>query len=78
MFINKIKKAGKMAMMIKLADANDNLTYVFLIKNKRVLEDVLWKHQLVMKEFKTDVGDLDIFKEYCQKYRVVTKKLKSR
>ena len=77
-FITKIKKAGKRAMIIKLADVNDNLSYIPLIKNSQMLKDVLWKHELVMKEFKADIGGLDIFKEYCRKYRVITKKLKNR
>jgi len=72
-FIIKIKKAGKRAMIIKIVDANDNLLYVPLIKNNKILKEVLWKHRLVMKEFKADIGDLDIFKEYCQKYKMIVK-----
>jgi len=67
----KINKAGREARIIKLVDALDNLNYVPLIKDKQLLEAVLWKHGLVVKELESEFGDLEIFLEYKRKYKKI-------
>jgi len=51
-FLKQIKKAGEEAMIIKIIDANDNLSYTVLIKNKDYLKRILWKHQMLIEKLK--------------------------
>lgn len=77
-FLNKIKKAGKRAMFIKLADANDNLPYTELIKDPAYLKRILWKHQMVIEKLKPKMKSSKIFKEYHKNYKNMLGKLKNR
>lgn len=70
-FLPKIKKTGREAMIIKVADANENLVFVPLIKRADKLEEVLWKHRFVIKLFKPEIGELPIFKEYQRNYKKI-------
>lgn len=71
--LNNIKKAGKKAMIIKIIDANDNLPYTALVKNKDYLKRILWKHQMLIEKLKPEIGNLKIFKEYYKKYKKIIK-----
>ena len=62
--IGKIKKVGRGAMLIKVVDTNDNLTYLPLMKNRKVFNETLWKQQLVRDSFKPFLGKLKVFKEF--------------
>jgi len=67
----RIIKAGKMAMIIKVYDGFDNLPFVSLIEDKERFNHVLWKHGLFIKEFKKEVGDLDVYREYAREHRKI-------
>jgi len=75
-FLEQIKKAGKEATIIKIIDANDNLPYTALVKNKDYLKRILWKHQILIEKLKPEIGNLKIFRKYCKKYEQIIKKLK--
>lgn len=73
--VEKIKKAGKEAMIIKVVETTDNLKYLSLIKNPKTLEQTLWKYQVVRDSFKPYIGNLQIFKEFERKLKM-SKKLR--
>jgi len=62
--IAKVKKAGKSAIMIKIADSLDNFPYYTKILDSKEKELVLWKHSQRIKAFKPVVGNTKLFKEY--------------
>jgi len=72
-FLEQIKAAGKEAVIIKIADANDNLSFVVLIKDRDYLKKILWKHKMIIEKLGPEVKDLGIFKEYCKNYRKTIK-----
>lgn len=72
-----IKKIGQGAMLIKILDANDNLSFVRLIKDSDKLKKTLWKHQFVIKSFKPLLGSLQIFKEYQENVNKIMKEFRS-
>ena len=76
--IDKIKRAGKGAMLIKVVDTNDNLTHLPLIKNRKVLKETLWKYQLVIESFRPFLGNFKIFKEFEKKYKKTITKLRKK
>ena len=76
-FLNKIERAGKRAIFIKLADANDNLPYTELIKDQAYLKRILWKHQMVVEKLKPKMKNYQIFKEYYKNYKKMLRKLKT-
>lgn len=67
--IGKIKKAGPKAMLIKIVDANDNLPFILLIEDNNKLKEVLWKHQLIMDSFNSEMGKVPVFKEYQKNFK---------
>lgn len=76
-FITQKLKAGKKATLIKLVDANDNLSYVSLLKNNpKRLKQVLWKHKFLIDAFRPKLGNLKVFQKYEEKYQKIIQNLK--
>lgn len=76
--INKIKKAGRGAMLIKIVDNNDNLVYCFpLFKGKKMKEETLWKYCFTIESLKPFFVSTKIFKEYCKNYKLAKAKFKN-
>lgn len=71
--IKQIKKAGKEAIIIKIVDANDNLSYIILIKDKDYLKRILWKHRIVIEKLGPEIKDSEIFKDYYKEYKEIIK-----
>lgn len=76
--IDKIKKAGRGAMLIKLVDVYDNLTYLPLIKSPQVLKIHLWKYQLVRDSFRPFLGKLKAFREFEKRYKTTIAELRKK
>lgn len=72
-FLKQIRNAGKDAITIKIADANDNLSFVVLIKNRDYLKKILWKQKMIINKLGPEIKDSDIFREYCEKYKRIIK-----
>lgn len=62
--ISNIKRAGREAMIIKLADQMDNLPYYTLITDREKRQEVMWKHRSFIKECGNDLRELQIFRNY--------------
>jgi len=73
MFLGQIKKAGKEVIIIKIADAYDNLSFVVLIKDRDYLKKILWKHKMIIEKLGPEVKDAKIFKEYSENYKKIIK-----
>jgi len=73
--LNKIKKIGKDAMIIKTVDFYENLPYAKLIKNNEYLREIAWKHNFAMDEMEPFIGDLQIFKDCRAVHQKLFKKL---
>jgi len=73
--IAKIKKAGQKAMLIKVIDANDNLPFILLIKDKDKLKKVLWKHQLIIDSFKSRMAKVIVFREYQKNLKQILRSI---
>lgn len=72
-FLEQIKRAGRKAITIKIADADDNLSFVVLIKDRDYLKRILWKHKMIIDKLGPEINDSDIFKKYYKKYRKIIK-----
>jgi len=72
--MDKIKKTGKAAMILKLVDINENLTYLSLVKDKEELKKIYWKHNFAMGQLKPYLGNLKIFQECRNGYKRSFKK----
>ncbi|MCL5011143.1 MAG: HD domain-containing protein [Patescibacteria group bacterium] len=59
----KIKKAGKEAMVLKVIDVMDNLTFLPLVKNKTALEESFWKIDFTIQQLKPFINKTKIFQE---------------
>lgn len=75
--MNKIIKAGKAAMLVKLVDIYENLDYIPSIrkKDRKTLIAVYWKHNFGMNCLKPYLGHLKIFRDCRNDYRKVFKKM---
>lgn len=73
--MNKIKKADKSAMLIKLLDIENNFRYLPHVKDHEILKEIQWKHNFAMSELEPHLGDLDIFKECRRVHKELFKKL---
>lgn len=71
--VPKIIKAGRKAMIIKVADSMDNLPYYILIPDDKKREEVLWKHNLIVNSFEKYLGQEKIFQEYKKAVQQITK-----
>ncbi len=74
-YVKQIKEAGEEAVAIKIVDADDNLSYVPLIKDKNYLKKILWKHKVLIEELKSvdEINKWSVFKKYCKSYRKVSR-----
>ena len=72
--MDKIKKAGRVAMVIKIVYMNENLPYVRLIKNQETFKITCWKLQFALDSLRPYIGNLKTFKEYEKKYKIITSK----
>lgn len=66
--LKKIKKAGKQAMLIKVIDIQDNAKFLPLVKDKKILNQIYWKHNFAMSQMEPYIGNLEIFKQCRQDY----------
>jgi len=75
--MEKIRKAGKGAMIIKIVDSNDNLVY-FLPppKEKQFIEEMIWKRNFIIESLKPYLSDVKCFKGYCKNSQSAKKILK--
>lgn len=71
--VPKIIKAGRKAMIIKIADSMDNLPYYILVSDDKKKEEVLWKHNLIVNSFEKYLGQEKIFQEYKKAVQQITK-----
>jgi len=72
-FMEQIKKSGREATIIKIVDSHENLPYVHLIEDREYLKRILWKHKITIEQLGLEVDDLPIFKQYCEKYKEISK-----
>ena len=75
--LKKIKAKGKNAMIIKIIDANDNLSYVPLIKNKKEIKETLWKHNFLSEELKSFLSKNQTFQDYQNHLQNIEAKLQN-
>lgn len=62
--VANIKKAGREAIMIKLADQMDNLPYYALVLDSEKKEELMWKHKFFIEECRNHLKELPTFKDY--------------
>lgn len=76
--MEKIKKVGKPAMILKLIDIYENLNYIplVIVRNQKELEAIYWKHNFAMEQLKPYLGRLKTFRDCRNGYRKIFKKLK--
>ena len=68
--IKKIKQAGRKAMIIKVADALDNLPYYFLPEiPKAIQKSSIWKHKMIIDNFKGTLSKEKIFQDYKKNFK---------
>ncbi|KKS65430.1 MAG: hypothetical protein UV40_C0006G0010 [Parcubacteria group bacterium GW2011_GWA1_42_7] len=74
--MDKIIKNGHPAMILKLADLNDNLNYLPLVKNlKEKLDSIQWKNNFAMSQLEPYLGETELFKRYREGYRKIFERL---
>ncbi|NQV00155.1 MAG: HD domain-containing protein [Parcubacteria group bacterium] len=72
--MEKIKKAGKGAMVIKIVDINDNLIYFPPpLKDKQFVKEIIWKQNFTIESLKPYLSDEKFFKEYCCNFKSAKK-----
>jgi GTP pyrophosphokinase len=62
--ISNIKRVGRDALIIKLADQMENLPYYMLILDDEKKKEVMWKHKFFISECKDDLQKMSTFGEY--------------
>jgi (p)ppGpp synthase/HD superfamily hydrolase len=62
--ITNLKQAGQDALVIKLVDQMENLSYYMLISDKEKKKEVIWKHKFFIEERRNDLQKLSMFKNY--------------
>lgn len=67
--MEKIKKEGKSAMILKLVDMNENLVYIPLMKDREELKKIQWKNNFAMSQLKPHIGNLGVFRECGNAYK---------
>ncbi len=69
-----INKIGKYGWLIKMIDARDNLPYYSKILNsKKRFHEMMWKHNLVVRNAKKYWSNLDEFKDYSKLVNKINK-----
>lgn len=72
-----INKIGKYGWLLKMIDARDNLPYYSKILNsKKRFNEMMWKHNLVVKNSKKYWSKLDEFKDYIKLVNKINKQWK--
>jgi (p)ppGpp synthase/HD superfamily hydrolase len=66
-------EAGLEAMMIKVVDSWNNLSYYKQIADKSKLKEVIWKHRFLVRSFKPYLADNDFFKKYQEMVEKIKK-----
>lgn len=66
---------NKELMVLKIADANDNIDYIRLVQKPGLRKKLLSKHKLIFDTFEPYLKENIIFKEYIQKYQKITTEL---
>ncbi len=74
--LDKIKRVGKKAMLIKVVDIYENLPYLPLVKSRQILREIYWKHNFAMDQLKPYIGHLKIFKKCLNEHKEMFKRLK--
>jgi len=69
----KLVRAGRDAMIIKISDQFENLPYYILAPSEKVKEEVIWKHKYIIEQFKNKIGNEPLYKEYVKKFNELTK-----
>lgn len=64
--LENIKKEGRDAFLIKLADQMDNLPYYVMIADEEIKTRVLWKHKFFIDFFAKEYPDFYWFQKYQQ------------
>jgi (p)ppGpp synthase/HD superfamily hydrolase len=62
--ITNLKQVGRDALVIKLVDQKENLSYYMLISDEEKKKEVMWKHRFFIEECKNDLQRLSMFKNY--------------
>jgi len=62
--ITNLKQVGRDALVIKLVDQKENLSYYILISDEEKKKEVMWKHKFFIEECKSDLEKLPPFKDY--------------
>lgn len=62
--ISNIKRVGRDALIIKLADQMENLPYYMLISDDEKKKEVMWKHRFFIDKCRCDLQELAVFREY--------------
>lgn len=62
--ILNIKRVGRDALVVKLADQMDNLPYYIMISDEEKKKEVIWKHRFFIEECRDDLQKLSMFQEY--------------
>lgn len=74
--MNRIKKAGRNILLIKLIDSNDNLPYYVARLKHDTLGLLLWRVHLVLSVTKKEWGHLGLYRQFGAAYRAVKKSKK--
>jgi len=72
--MEKIEKAGKSAMILKLVDMYENLNYIPLVKSRKELKTIYWKHNFGMNKLEPYLKRNKLFQECRDGYRKIFKK----
>jgi len=62
--ITNLKQVGRDALVIKLVDQKENLSYYMLISDGEKKKEVMWKHKFFIEECRNDLQKLSMFKNY--------------
>jgi len=70
LFMDKIIKKGKEAMIVKVVDGNDNTVHFFSrLKDAATKRKIIWIMDFTIKSLKPHIGNLPLFKEYEESYK---------
>lgn len=67
--MEKLKKIGKNAMLLKTADALNNLYYVDYIEKEEKKKETLWKHNLFYTTAQKYIGGTPLFQKYKEELK---------
>lgn len=64
--------AGRDAMIVKVADALQNLPYYIEAPTEEIEDAVIWKHKYIIENFKNKIGNELLYQEYVKKFNELT------